>query len=57
MTEETEDLYPCVGVCMPDPDGYCQGCGRPPMDSPETQASKASPEKPEIPAAPNDIPK
>lgn len=23
--------YPCVGVCMDDPDtGYCLGCGRPP---------------------------
>ena len=26
-----EDDYPCVGVCMFDPDsGYCLGCGRPP---------------------------
>ena len=23
--------YPCVGVCMVDGDGYCQGCGRPPQ--------------------------
>ena len=23
--------YPCVGICMNDPDtGYCIGCGRPP---------------------------
>lgn len=31
---EAEDLYPCVGVCMADPDsGYCLGCGRPPLPS------------------------
>ena len=35
MNDETEDLYPCVGVCMTDPDsGYCLGCGRPPLVSP-----------------------
>jgi hypothetical protein len=29
---ETEDAYPCVGVCLFDPDnGYCLGCGRPPL--------------------------
>ena len=26
----TEDLYPCVGICLPDEDeAYCIGCGRP----------------------------
>ncbi len=26
-----EAEYPCVGICMNDPDtGYCIGCGRPP---------------------------
>lgn len=31
---EDENLYPCVGVCMADPDsGYCLGCGRPPLPS------------------------
>jgi hypothetical protein len=35
MSETSEELYPCVGICMADPDsGYCLGCGRPPMDSP-----------------------
>jgi hypothetical protein len=30
-----DDLYPCVGICMPDPDsGYCLGCGRPPLETP-----------------------
>lgn len=25
-----EDLYPCVGICLPDADeAYCMGCGRP----------------------------
>lgn len=27
--------YPCVGICMIDPDsGYCLGCGRPPLPVP-----------------------
>ena len=27
--------YPCVGVCMTDPEsGYCIGCGRPPLPLP-----------------------
>lgn len=30
MTYREAD-YPCVGICMNDPDtGYCIGCGRPP---------------------------
>jgi hypothetical protein len=33
--DETEELYPCVGICSPDPDsGYCLGCGRPPLAPP-----------------------
>ena len=29
---ETTDAYSCVGVCLFDPDnGYCLGCGRPPL--------------------------
>ncbi|MDD3482809.1 DUF1289 domain-containing protein [Azovibrio restrictus] len=32
---DSEELYPCVGICTPDPDsGYCLGCGRPPLESP-----------------------
>lgn len=32
---DNEELYPCVGICTPDPDsGYCLGCGRPPLESP-----------------------
>jgi hypothetical protein len=36
--------YPCVGVCMNDPDsGYCLGCGRPPAaDSPPLPSVEAS---------------
>ena len=31
MTYREAD-YPCVGICMNDPDtGYCIGCGRPPI--------------------------
>lgn len=26
----SEELYPCIGVCLPDEDAaYCIGCGRP----------------------------
>lgn len=41
--QDIEAVYPCIGVCMADPDsGLCQGCGRP----------LAEPEEPEpLPAA------
>ena len=33
---DSEDQYLCVGICMADPDsGYCLGCGRPPLTTPE----------------------
>lgn len=37
--DDADDNYPCVGICMADPDsGYCLGCGRPPPPvSPVTQ--------------------
>ena len=39
-----EDLYPCVGICMADPDsGYCLGCGRPPLASPAIVAEISQP--------------
>ncbi len=39
-----EDQYICVGICMADPDtGYCLGCGRPPLDSPEVVAEAITP--------------
>lgn len=42
--DNQEDLYPCVGVCMADPDsGYCLGCGRPPLASPEVVAERVQP--------------
>ena len=34
-----DELYPCVGICMADPDsGYCLGCGRPPLAAPDIVA-------------------
>lgn len=34
-----DDPYPCVGICMADPDsGYCLGCGRPPLAAPDIVA-------------------
>lgn len=39
-TPSADELYPCVGVCMSDPEtGVCLGCGRPPLGSP-TQSSR-----------------
>ncbi len=36
---DNEDPYICVGICMADPDsGYCLGCGRPPLESPDVVA-------------------
>ncbi len=36
MSDDNKDLYPCVGVCMSDPEtGVCMGCGRPPLGSPD----------------------
>ncbi|MEW6163724.1 MAG: hypothetical protein AB1642_01540 [Pseudomonadota bacterium] len=30
MSEADEDLYLCIGICLPDADeAYCIGCGRP----------------------------
>lgn len=59
MAEPDHDFYPCVGICMADPDsGYCLGCGRPPLESPTVVAEAVAvnaqrkpeldePEKPE----------
>lgn len=48
MSEPSEDLYPCVGICTTDPDsGYCLGCGRPPAEAPETAVPTQTP----VPAA------
>ncbi len=42
MTDDNEEIYPCVGVCMADPDsGYCLGCGRPPLSTPGIVAEAA----------------
>lgn len=39
--DNEEDLYPCVGICMADPDsGYCLGCGRPPLTAPDGIAER-----------------
>lgn len=36
---DEEGLYLCIGICQADPDsGYCIGCGRPPLASPEIVA-------------------
>lgn len=50
---EAEDTYPCVGVCLFDPDnGYCLGCGRPPLpvsDFGQDAGSEGKIEKAQIP--------
>jgi len=44
MDQTDEELYPCVGICMADPDsGYCIGCGRPPIASPGIVAELVTP--------------
>jgi uncharacterized protein len=44
MDNPDEDIYPCVGICMADPDsGYCLGCGRPPLASPVVIAEVVQP--------------
>ena len=44
MDQTDEELYPCVGICMADPDsGYCIGCGRTPIASPGIVAELATP--------------
>jgi len=50
--DNQEDLYPCVGICELDPDsGYCLGCGRPPLDSPQEQPAQTTQPKPDEPEA------
>lgn len=52
MSEELEEIYACVGVCMSDPEtGYCMGCGRPPMGGPDVAIEIVLP-----PAHPLDAP-
>lgn len=41
---QAEDPYICTGICMVDPDsGYCLGCGRPPLDTPQIVAELVPP--------------
>lgn len=51
-----DDRYICVGICMSDPDsGYCLGCGRPPLATPEVVAEVVAPTVPaEQPSASDD---
>lgn len=52
-----DELYPCVGVCMPDEDeSYCLGCGRPwgeprPEKTPAPDDAKTQESTPEAPPA------
>lgn len=42
-----DDPYPCVGVCMTDAEGYCLGCGRPPLPFPDVDLISLPPYEPE----------
>ena len=56
MAEHDDDFYPCIGVCMADPDsGHCLGCGRPPLESP-TVVAEAVPTTPGSPPGDDDAP-
>jgi len=56
--DQEDDLYPCVGICMADPDsGYCLGCGRPPLAAPGIVAELCQPVvAPSQPSADPDTP-
>ncbi len=58
MSEQNEDLYPCVGVCMSDPEtGVCMGCGRPPLGGPDVAIELVPPPRdPPRPTADPDTP-
>ena len=48
---DDEEQYLCVGICMADPDsGYCLGCGRPPLATPEVVSEVVTPSKTPRPA-------
>lgn len=43
MSEQNDDLYQCVGICMSDPEtGVCMGCGRPPIGGPDVDIEVVS---------------
>ena len=50
-----EAEFPCVGICMNDPDtGYCIGCGRPPwpLSTPLIVVEEVRPARPPLPQMP-----
>ncbi len=52
MSDENEELYPCVGVCMSDPEtGVCMGCGRPPLGDPNVAIEVVPPAPPSVHAS------
>lgn len=58
MSESSEDLYQCIGVCMADPEtGVCMGCGRPPLGGPDVTIELVPPPRnPPRPTADPDTP-
>ena len=58
MSESSEDLYQCIGVCMADPEtGVCMGCGRPPLGGPDVAIELVLPPRdPPRPTADPDTP-
>ena len=58
MSESSEDLYQCIGVCMADPEtGVCMGCGRPPLGGPDVAIELVPPPRdPPRPTADPDTP-
>jgi hypothetical protein len=51
-----DEIWPCVGICMPDEDeAYCLGCGRPwgeprPAPQPEPPADQPKMDEQGLPA-------
>lgn len=42
--DNPDELYPCIGICSADPDsGRCLGCGRPLLETPDTDSVPPAP--------------
>ena len=50
VSEDPDVLYPCVGICTPDPEtGRCLGCGAPLIDLDELVAPSGSDDGTQLP--------
>lgn len=53
-TPDADEIYPCVGICWPDPErDCCMGCGRP-LTSPPAAAQPSVPASVPAPVVPDE---